>query len=126
MYDTGKIIMGVVIFLVLFTLPLWYSQASGDADYVPDPQILPEAGDQCVESADYMKNRHMELLDDWRHSVVRGADRVYHAEDGKEWDKSLTDTCLDCHSNYEDFCVACHDYVDVRPKCWECHVDEGE
>ena len=129
MYDKGKVILGIVIFLALFTLPFWYSQITGDADAEPYREIPAEAGDQCVESADYMRANHMDLLDNWRNDVVRGADRVYESNDyDLTFDKSLTDTCLEqCHTNKSEFCDACHGYVDVRPDCWDCHnVVEGE
>jgi hypothetical protein len=35
---------------------------------------------------------------------------------------SLTGTCLDCHSDKEKFCDACHTYSAVDPYCWDCHV----
>ena len=33
---------------------------------------------------------------------------------------SLSNTCLDCHSNKADFCDKCHNYASVRPYCWDC------
>ncbi len=130
MYDKEKVLLGIVIFLALFTLPIWYSQITGDADAEPYVEIAPEAGAQCVESADYMRAKHMDLLDEWREDVVRGADREYESDTypGVIYDKSLTDTCLEqCHTNKSEFCDSCHGYVDVRPKCWECHnIVEGD
>ncbi len=130
MYDTGKIIIGIVIFLVLFSLPFWYSHMS-DADEVPEIIIPSSAGDQCIEDIDYMRGQHMDLLMNWRDDVVRGADKA-HEYNGEIYDKSLTDTCLEqCHTNKADFCDECHSYVSVEPDCWDCHniVDnsaEGE
>ena len=125
MYDKGKILIGVVLFLAVFTIPFWYSQATGDADYEPHPDTsaLIAAGKTCVESPDYMREKHMDLLNDWRFEVVRGADREYVSEEyGTVFDKSLTDTCLElCHDNKSDFCDQCHDYVAVEPDCWDCH-----
>jgi len=129
MYDTGKIILGIVIFLAIFTIPFWYSQVTGDADVAPDVVIAPEAGDQCVESTAYMRAKHMDLLNTWRNDVVRGADRQYESNEyGVPYDKSLTDTCLEqCHTNKAEFCDQCHTYVNVKPGCWDCHnIVEGE
>ena len=39
MYDGGKIITGIILFLVLFTVPVWYNLASGKADQVPELEI---------------------------------------------------------------------------------------
>ena len=129
MYDKGKIIIGIIIFLALFTIPFWYSQVSGDADVEAYPEIATEAGTQCVEDTDYMRAQHMDLLNDWRDEVVRGADREYISKEyGSTYDKSLTDTCLEqCHTNKADFCDECHSYVRVKPGCWDCHnIVEGE
>jgi hypothetical protein len=125
MYDASKIIPGLVIFGVLITSPIWYSLAKGQINYVPEPEILP-GETQCVESASYMADNHMHLLDKWRQMVVRDGEDTYIATDGKEYDISLTGTCLQCHSNKEEFCDRCHDYAAVTPNCWDCHnVPEG-
>jgi hypothetical protein len=125
MYDASKIIPGLVIFGVLITSPIWYSLAKGQINHVPEPEILP-GETQCVESASYMADNHMHLLDKWRQMVVRDGEDTYVATDGKEYDISLTGTCLQCHSNKEEFCDRCHDYAAVTPNCWDCHnVPEG-
>jgi hypothetical protein len=121
MYDAGKIIPGLVIFGVLLTSPIWYSAATGKINYVPEPQVAPGES-QCVESADYMRDNHMHLLDEWRQMVVRDGEHTYVASDGQEYDISLTDTCMKCHPNKAEFCDQCHDYAGVTPNCWECHV----
>ncbi len=129
MYDKGKIIIGIIIFIAIFTIPFWYSTlVTGDAEEVPDIVIAPEAGDQCIEDVDYMRAKHVDLLNTWRDDVVRGADREYVSEEyGVTYDKSLTDTCLEqCHTNKSDFCDQCHTYVNVEPGCWECHNIVGE
>jgi len=121
MYDKGKIITGVVIALVLVTFPLSYLAASGDGGYVPEPE-LPADEEACVESAEWMSENHMRLLDDWRTSVVRGDDRTYVASDGTEYEISLSGTCLGCHQDKAEFCDKCHTYTGTEPKCWNCHV----
>ena len=120
MFDANKIIPGLIVFLLLVTFPVWYVMASGKADYVPAPEIVTE-GKQCIESAEYMRDKHMDLLNDWRESVVRDGTRTYIASDGQEYDMSLTGTCMNCHSNKAEFCDQCHDYTAVKPDCWDCH-----
>lgn len=120
MYDADKVVAGIVIFLVLVLLPVWYIAASGQAGYRPDPEIVTEEK-QCVEAAQYMKHEHMQLLIDWKDSVVRYGIRTYVASDGKEYVISLTNTCMECHPNKAEFCDRCHDYVGVQPYCWDCH-----
>ena len=125
MYDTGKIIPGLVVFAVLMTTPIWYSMATGGISEVPELQ-LPAGETQCVEPTEWMRDNHMQLLDEWRNLVVRDGVHTYVAGDGKEYTISLTETCLSCHSNKAEFCDTCHEYAGISPNCWECHnVPEG-
>ncbi len=122
MYDAGKILPGLFVFLALVTFPIWYNAASGGEVRVPE--IEKPAGETlCVEEASYMRREHMQLLMDWRDDVVRQGDRVHVSPDGRRFEKSLTGTCLGCHENKVASCDRCHDYLDVVPVCWDCHVD---
>jgi hypothetical protein len=121
MYDAGKVIPALVIFLVLITFPVWYNAASGKSSYVPEPKIV-TTETACVAPTEYMKVAHMELLNQWRDEVVRQGKREYTAFNGKVYDKSLTNTCMHCHYNKEEFCDQCHNYTAVgQPECWMCH-----
>ncbi|OGO01129.1 MAG: hypothetical protein A2Y59_02120 [Chloroflexi bacterium RBG_13_52_14] len=122
MYDAGKIIAGVIIFLILVTFPIWYIAATGQASYVPQLQT-PTGGNECIESTEYMIDNHMILLDEWRTMVVREGTDTYIASDGKGYDISLTGTCLSCH-NKAEFCDQCHNYGGVSPNCWSCHISD--
>ena len=125
MRDTGKIVAGLVIFLAAVTSPLWYHLATGTATAPPELE-LPPGETACVESTAYMRSLHMDLLNEWRDDVVRRGDRSHTAPDGKDYDKSLSRTCMKCHSNKEAFCDRCHNYTGVNPYCWECHVEPME
>ena len=114
MYDAGKIIAGLIIFILLLTFPIWYNVIRGKASIVPDPEIVTKEK-QCVESTPYMKESHMQLLDSWRDKVVRENMRLYEGIGGKTYNMSLSNTCLECHSNKDKFCDQCHDYVGVTP-----------
>ncbi len=124
MYDSGKIITGIIVFLIIMTFPLWYNMAIGDPSVKPDIK-LPEAEGkaECVKSASYMRTFHMDLLNDWRDEVVREGGRFFTTAGGKKYEMSLSNTCIDCHSNKADFCDQCHNYLAVDPYCWDCHVD---
>ncbi len=123
MYNKGFVITGLVLFGVMMMLPLWYNYLKA----APAPELKltakAEAAKKCVRSKEYMKAEHMQLLDEWRESVVRRAERTYVNEDGKTFNMSLTNTCLDCHSNKTEFCDRCHNYASVDPYCWDCHID---
>lgn len=126
MSDVAKIIIGLVIFICLITGPVWYVLANRSAASGPELEIITEE-ENCVEPVPYMRANHMDLLNDWRQSVVREGDRSYTSSDGEKYDMSLTGTCLDCHSNKAEFCDRCHDYAGVKPDCWGCHiVPEGD
>jgi hypothetical protein len=125
-YDKDKIIIGIIIFLCLLTFPIWYLLCSGEVESKADPKVEIEET-QCIESAQYMREHHMRMLADWKNLVVRENIRTYKASDGEVYQISLTETCMECHSNKEQFCDECHGYVGLEPYCWQCHnVPEGE
>lgn len=123
MNDRNKIIAGLIVFLVLFTFPVWYNL--GKAAPAPELKLTDKAKEAktCVMATEYMRSHHMQVLDLWRHSVVRDAKRTFVNTEGKAFTISLSNTCLDCHSNKADFCDKCHDYASVSPYCWDCHID---
>jgi hypothetical protein len=125
MRDESKIFAIVLIlFVFLFTLPFWYNL--GKASKIIEPELSLKAKQEkfCVESKDYMKANHMQLLDEWRDSVVREGKRHYIGKNGKEYKNlSLQNTCMDCHHNKKEFCDKCHNYVGVTPYCWTCHIE---
>ena len=125
LYDGGKIIAGIVIFLIVASVPFWYGR--GKAVSPPDlkldtPAIQRLKEKLCVEPAPYMRANHMKLLGAWRDGAVREGIRSYTAADGRVFEVNLTGTCLKCHSNKDKFCDRCHDYTGSKPACWNCHI----
>lgn len=122
MYDKEKIIAGLVIFVVIISFPFWFNQ--GKAAPVPEPKLTEKAkaAKTCILPKEEMRTEHMQILEVWRQSVVRDAQRVYVAGSGKEYLMSLSNNCMDCHSNKADFCDRCHNYASVDPYCWDCHI----
>jgi hypothetical protein len=127
MHDAGKILLGLAIFLAIVISPIWYQWAMGTKTGPPELRIVTES-QKCVEPTAYMRAFHMDMLNNWRDEAVRSGDRLHVGIDGKEYDKSLSGTCImSCHSNRAEFCDRCHEYVAVKPHCWGCHaVDEAE
>lgn len=94
--------------------------------------------DGCVEPFDYMRANHMVLLIEWRDGVIRDGDTSLIEINGQPYAKSLTKTCLQCHSDREAFCYNCHQYANALPawparsqstmngevgvRCWNCHI----
>jgi len=124
-HDTVKVIVGIAVFLIVVLSPVWYNAVSGRASYVPQLQ-LPHNEKQCVEATAYMRANHIELLNLWKEAVVRTGERTYKAADGKAYTMSLAGTCMKCHSNKAGFCDRCHNYTNVQPKCWDCHIEPKE
>jgi hypothetical protein len=124
MNDKGKIIAGIIIFFVIATFPFWFNMflEKGPApELVLTPQA--KAAEKCVRETEFMTANHMQLLNEWRNTVVRNAERIYVNAEGKEFNMSLSNTCLDCHSNKAEFCDRCHQYASIEPYCWDCHID---
>lgn len=121
MYDGGKILVGVVIFLCILASPLVYNTVMGKASFVPDPKISGQEK-RCVMSTPYMRSEHMKVLNTWRDEVIRQDKRFYETADGRVYDMSLTKTCMKCHESKAEFCDQCHNYVGVTPYCWDCHT----
>jgi len=128
MYNSGWVIALIIVFLVVVSFPFWYNL--GKAATVPTLEnqglkLTPRAvaAKECVRDTAYMRTEHMQLLDIWRDTVVRDGKRMYVTPQGKSFNMSLSNTCLDCHSNKADFCDKCHNFASVDPYCWDCHID---
>jgi hypothetical protein len=123
MNDKKWILLGVAVFILIALFPFWYNR--GKAAPAPEVKLTEKAlaAKECVMSKEYMKAEHMQLLDLWRESVVRQGERIFTNAKGKQFTMSLSNTCLDCHSNKAEFCDKCHNYASVRPYCWDCHIE---
>lgn len=129
MHDSSKIIAGLLIFLALVAFPFYYNMGKAAAKPNPKldtPVIQQMAEKQCVEPKAFMRAEHMQLLNQWRDSVVRDGNRLYVSSTGKTYNMSLQNTCMHCHSNKKQFCDECHRYVAVKPYCWDCHIQPKE
>jgi hypothetical protein len=127
MTNAGKIIGGLVVFLILMTAPLWMNALSDVSVAAPVVDPPPNGSTECVENVEYMRSFHMDLLNEWRDEVVRENKRDYvSTTNGRTFDMSLSRTCMDCHSNKAEFCDRCHNFTAVSPYCWDCHVEPKE
>ena len=124
MYDAGKIVLGLAVFVGVSAFPIWYNIAAGKGAYAVQLEPPPNGTKQCVaETANgYMRAEHMHILDERRNMVVRDGKRPKVTVDGVHYDYSLSKTCMNCHSNKEKFCDSCHTPAGVAPACWDCHV----
>lgn len=117
----------LLVVAAILTFPFWYSY-SEHADFAAEPIVKPASG-ECIESADVMRRTHMKILYQWRDEVVRGnsaTKRDYVNSKGIHYNKSLTGTCLSCHTSKEEFCDRCHKRVSIQTNCFQCHNTKYE
>ena len=128
MSDKSKVLAGFIIFVCIISVPFWIN--AGKTKEAPEPVLSDTAkkAGSCIE--ENMAANHMQILDLWRDTVVRGTgERVYVNSKGEKFGMSLStgpDSCLGCHVSKADFCDKCHTYASVDPYCWECHIDPKE
>jgi hypothetical protein len=131
LYDFKYIALGLLIFFGLVLSPIMPNLGKKVA--APDPKLdtpaiqkLAQKDRKCVMPTDWMRANHMQLLVDWREAVVRDGQREFVNPEGKKFTASLSNTCMECHSNKTQFCDQCHNYVAVTPNCWGCHLDKEQ
>ena len=129
MYNGGKILIGIIVFLLFAAFPFYNNIGKVSAKPEPKldtPVIQQLAEKKCVEPKEFMKTEHMQMLDDWRDAAIREGKRTYVNSEGKLFAISLQNTCMNCHSNKKEFCDKCHTYAAVKPYCWTCHIEPKE
>lgn len=124
------VILGILVFLAIATSPIWMNlggvrAAEGPEISLDTPAIQAMDEKACIYDTEFMRDNHMEILHDWKVQVVREGNRTLVTPDGETYEMSLQNTCMECHSNYEDFCQSCHEFSGVEPNCWQCHTNEA-
>jgi len=117
MFNAKYIIPGLCLFLVLMFLPTFVGRGR---PYEVKLE-LPKDQKACIEDTQVMRDKHMQILNEWRTEAVRDGNRIYTNAKGQKFVKSLTNTCMGCHTNKAAFCDRCHNTVGVNPYCWDCH-----
>ncbi|NLI82327.1 MAG: sulfate reduction electron transfer complex DsrMKJOP subunit DsrJ [Deltaproteobacteria bacterium] len=132
-YNGKPIIIGLIIFVGVALFPVFYNggKASPPPEIKLDTPVIQQMTEkQCVLPKGEMRTGHMQVLNEWRTEVVRNGHRVYVAADGKQYNMSLQNECMKCHSNKSQFCDACHVYAGLQlgavPYCWTCHIEPKE
>ncbi len=120
MYNAKYILPGILIFIGLVTAPFWLNVKT---DEFKRPELaLPVGEKECIEPAEFMRREHMQILNQWRDMALREEKREYVASNNKVWEVSLQNTCMKCHTNYDEFCDKCHVANSVSVYCWDCHI----
>lgn len=122
MRDRILIYAGLCFFVALVTFPVWRGVAAHSS--TRGPELKAPVGQACVAPRTTMREKHMDLLMEWRDAKVRLGERRYVAADGKSYAISLSGTCLNqCHGSKDQFCDRCHQFAGVPvPDCWGCHL----
>ncbi|RXK89574.1 sulfur reduction protein DsrJ [Chlorobaculum sp. 24CR] len=102
-----------------------HAENSPVAAAAPAPGGAPIDSSKCILPTEYMRAHHMQVLNKWRHDSVREGNRTYVNPQGEHFDKSLN-TCLGCHGSNPMFCFMCHEFANVKPTCWDCHLSPME
>jgi len=100
----------IIIWLILgliILLPLVYNVAISEGQS-PEPFLEKPKGEKCILKETKF---HMILLKKTRDEVVR---------EGKRGQIGFRD-CMRCHTNRERFCDRCHNKVNLKPDCFNCH-----
>ncbi|MBI9080015.1 MAG: sulfate reduction electron transfer complex DsrMKJOP subunit DsrJ [Pseudodesulfovibrio sp.] len=121
MQNGFPIIVGLLLFIGALCTPFLVGTAVTGTYKEPELK-LPANEKNCVESKEFMREQHMQLLNDWRDWALRDGKRIYTNHAGKEFTISLQNTCMKCHNNKADFCDKCHNDAAVTPYCWDCHI----
>jgi hypothetical protein len=107
------------------SVPAHAEDASAVAAATVKPGGAPIDSSKCILPTEYMRAHHMQILNKWRHDSVREGNRTYVNPQGEHFDKSLN-TCLGCHGSNPMFCFMCHEFANVKPTCWNCHLSPME
>ena len=133
MYDGGKIIPGLIIGVCLFLTPFIFN--AGKAAKAPEPELTPKAKEakQCVAPKEYMTAWHMQLLDNWRHEVVRDGKRDFNTNEDLWWDYSLDSRLIE---NWRRFVTDSEVqepgkpgksyYKSLQVTCMDCHSNKSK
>ncbi|TDT89171.1 sulfate reduction electron transfer complex DsrMKJOP subunit DsrJ [Pseudodesulfovibrio indicus] len=121
MQNGFPIIVGLAIFIGALCAPFVWGKTV--THQYKEPELkMPANEKECIESKEFMRTEHMQLLNDWRDWALRDGKRIYTNHKGKEFVISLQNTCMKCHTSKADFCDKCHNDAGVSPYCWDCHV----
>jgi hypothetical protein len=110
-------VVGVIIFLIILLFPVWLNALRGGIGKEPSkPDLVLPAEGKCVKDSSFMRANHMDLLKEARVKTVR--------EGVRNLPYSLKN-CIRCHTNHDNFCGKCHNYVGVKTDCFDCHYYPG-
>ncbi|MGE4505468.1 MAG: sulfate reduction electron transfer complex DsrMKJOP subunit DsrJ [Desulfovibrionaceae bacterium] len=128
-YYIKRTLIGLAAFFGIILAPFAYNQLtpaySEPEVKLPTEEQMKAAGFEqttCIESKEFMREKHMKLLDEWRDWALRDGERTYVSSAGVSYEISLQRTCMKCHTSKAEFCDKCHEVAAADPYCWDCHI----
>lgn len=125
MRDFRWIAFGLALFVLLFALPFWVNLGKNPQQTQPPPilqdaKTMQELAEKLgVKNGDEFREKHRQMLSEWKQSVVRDGKRVYVTKDGREVQMSLENL-----ASQPESCSTCHDYAGIKKtSCWDCHAE---
>jgi hypothetical protein len=117
--------LGLILFVLLFTFPFVMNFGKTTAQTQPPPLLqdaraMQELADKLgVKNAEEFREKHRQILSEWKELAVRDGKRIYVAKDGREVPISLENL-----ASQPQYCSTCHDYAGIeKPSCWTCHEE---
>jgi hypothetical protein len=105
------VVAGVVILSPLAYSVGRFAWVSLFAAPKPFLQAASAPSGRCVRDAAWMRGNHRVFLRELRDKTVR---------DGIRNEVTLS-SCSQCHKDKAQFCDKCHNAVNLRPDCFDCH-----
>ena len=125
MRDFRLVAIGLTIFVILFTFPFWINLGKTSVQTQPpallqDAKTMQELADKLgVKDGAEFREKHRQVLSEWKQLVVRDGKRIFVTKDGREVPMSLENLASQPQS-----CTVCHDYAGIKkPSCWDCHEE---
>ena len=117
--------LGLILFVVLFTIPVLMNLGKTVTQTQPpallqDAQAMQALADKLgVKNIEEYREKHKQVLAEWKDAAVRDGKRIYVTRDGREIPISLENL-----ASQPQLCSTCHDYAGIeKPNCWTCHVE---
>ena len=120
MNNNRLVALGLILFVVIFTIPVLMNLGKTTVQtQPPDALAMQGLADKLgVKNEQEYREKHMQILSEWKGAVVRDGKRIYVTQDGREIPMSMENL-----ASQSQYCNACHDYAGIeKPKCWTCHV----
>jgi len=106
------VVAGMVILFPFVHSVGRFAWASISSSPKPFLQVAADPSQRCVRDPIWMRQNHRIFLRELRDRTVRERIRS----------EITLRSCSQCHKDKTQFCDKCHDAVNLRPDCFDCHA----